>query len=259
MKDLILSLHIPKTGGVTFYNSAKQLFQSEEIYLIHSSTYHGYLTSRQRLECSSIHFKQKIAFVHGHFSFGLHRSFVERKFCYVTYLRHPFDRLISLYFYIKDQPTHPLYRPIHENEWSLADFVSSNVHPEIENCQTKMLSGRPETDFLTGKQQCSEIDLNRAISNVINYFPVVGLTEELEKSLELISFTFNLDITCVGHQNETSYRTSIADLSELTFKVLEAKNLYDMELYNFCKNRYQKQLKSQRTKIFFSKLKKRIS
>ncbi|MBD2147212.1 sulfotransferase family 2 domain-containing protein [Sphaerospermopsis sp. FACHB-1194] len=257
-------LHIPKTGGVSIKNNLSRVLPKSSVYSITSngdgvSGYFGYLSSLKKLEDYEQFYKDKIRLVTGHYSFGLHESFGDRTFKYLSFVRDPIERVISLYFYIKTQPTHPLFSVVVDKNLTLEQFALGSFHSEIENCQTKMLSGRKETDFLVGTEPCAEIDLQRAIKHIESYFPVVGLTEKCDQSLSLINYNYGLNLVPGVKKNVTKYRPKITEIDQVTKKAIESVNAYDIELYRYSCERFQKMIKSQRNQLFLLSTSQRVS
>src|SRR5207253_2102954 len=76
----------------------------------------------------------------GHFSFGIH-EFVRSESTYLTVLRDPVDRVVSLYHHSLCEPDDPFYERVAAGRLSLEEFVSARVCKEADNGQTRRLAG----------------------------------------------------------------------------------------------------------------------
>jgi len=90
--DLILSVHIPKTGGITLFNLLEQRFGKGLLA--------DYPDRHEMEGCTDL-----VEAIHGHFEIAdyLKRSPGAR---IITFLREPLDRALSHYYYWLNPPAH---------------------------------------------------------------------------------------------------------------------------------------------------------
>lgn len=153
----------------------------------------------------------------GDYDFGLCRHFTKRNCSYFTFLRDPVDRVISSYFYCMNHPLDQLCGPMPVQsltiqEWAIYQgsyfYRQLLVDPAI--CRQSWGKYVPcwfkEKTYHT--QQMTAADhrtiLNFILKNLDKWFSVIGLTEEFERSLDMISHTYNYSFNgkgCNVHHN----------------------------------------------------------
>ena len=224
----ILHLHIPKTGGSTLNKYIYHQWRSKEHRVdengyLHSGIYYypyGFFSNSgatvpvdvQRTLSST-----ELRAVVGHFRFGLHQ-YVTSPWTYVTLLRHPVERIISLYYHLKL-----------EDHLSLAEFVESDSYIEVDNDQTRRLYGAEQGPF-----RRTNAILNKAKQNLRRYFSVVGITERFDETLLLVKRTFGWNKELLYFlKNVNRRRPSTVSLSTRTLDAIRARNQLDFELYEF--------------------------
>ena len=180
LEEAILFLHIPKTGGTTLEHCIydkwlNQECASNESDFFHSGIYYYPFEFSQddnfTLPESSIKIllRDDLRAVMGHFFFGLHQR-VKRPATYVTLLRNPVDRVLSLYWhYWQGEPAE-----------DIKGFLLRRLR-ETDNDQTRRISG-----ISPAFGECTMEMLESAKRNLIEHFPVVGTTEKFDETLLLL-------------------------------------------------------------------------
>lgn len=93
-------MHIPKCAGSSFRQALKHWFGPDALFLdTHDERALRAAVQRRRAPPLAIA---------GHIPFGLHEGLPLRA-CYVSLVRHPVDRFISLYGHARRTPAHSLY------------------------------------------------------------------------------------------------------------------------------------------------------
>lgn len=170
---LYVSVHIPKTAGTSFAKSLEQAFAPSEVQLDYQHERDHALVAAQGVEAAKTHqewlsppllqlawryrkdlaeLPKSIRLVHGHFpARKYHRALTWRKPFYITWIREPFARAISNYFYWQSFDANtmpdPLVRTILLERWDLETYL---FHPALRNYQSLFLKGLPwkRIDFL---------------------------------------------------------------------------------------------------------------
>lgn len=214
-KDILIHLHMPKSGGTTLKNIIKNNYPPKAYFDV-------YQDEKQREHTLEALCKEDVLCIQGHFPFGVHKYFSTPS-TYITLLRNPIQRVISEYFFIKNNPRHNLYQLV--NNTSLEDYQQQEQN---KNLQTRLLSGQigcPLTD----------LDLEQAKVNMQAYFSVVGITEMFNESLYLMKEKFNWKNIQYTKQNITKKKPTIEQLPASTIQSIKTNNHFDIKLYQFAK------------------------
>ncbi|MFC1715270.1 sulfotransferase family 2 domain-containing protein [Candidatus Poribacteria bacterium] len=239
---VILYLHIPKTGGTTLNTciydqwSADEDYRAEDGWLRSGIYYYpiGFLKDPNASVPSNIARalgREDIRAVLGHFCFGVHQ-FVKRPWTYITLLRNPVDRVLSLYYHLKT----------HEGlVVSIDDFVTNPPYREVDNDQTRRISGiEPEIG------ECSSFMLKKAKENLRKHFSVVGVTERFDEALILSKRAFGWSsVPRYFPQFVNKDRSSRASLSQKIIDAVIERNELDLQLYKFARDMLEEATSSQ--------------
>lgn len=227
----LIFLHIPKTAGVTFGDFLARF-------------YHPDVRSRYKTEVPlneyyfQIYTRRKtLRLLRGHFPFGLHR-FIKPPFLYLTFLRDPIERSISLYYFFKEWEDSPIYEQV--RKMTFEEFLESRITQFSDNGMVRQLSGVGNEQIYG---QCTQEMLETAKQNLSKYF-LIGLVEEFDKSLALFADLLGWPDIAYEKRNVTSSRPKKREVSEETLQIIKKYNQLDIELYKFGKELFSKQLLS---------------
>lgn len=166
--------------------------------------------------------RQALRLIRGHISFGIDAQ-LDIPATYVTFLRDPVSRVISLHRYIVENPRHHLHGPV--SEMSLEDFVTSDIdEAEVGDGQTRQLFG--VTDRIPDEEMLEE-----SKRHLREDFAVVGITERFDTSLLLLRKRLGWPLPFYRVKNAT---TSVReDISPEVRELIESRNALDRRLYTF--------------------------
>ncbi len=228
-------LHIPKAGGSTLHNILEKSYKGKSILTLKPDIVHpNGNTSLRYLNMVQKKIQQidpdelnKYHLIKGHFYFGIHNK-INSSYKYITIIRNPIERIISLYYFIKRRKNNAFYNLT--NQISLYDFVKGNF--EINNLQTKMLVGEKFHSFDENSL------INIAQNNINNHFHLVGITERLDEFLILLNKELGIKLITYRIQNKSQNKPSIIDIDKRTKNLILKKNEIDYELYNYVKEKF---------------------
>ena len=226
-------IHIPKTGGSTLQGIINREYRSKQIYNVRSNR-----KSTENFKLSAEE-KKRIKVLKGHMAFGHHVHFPEsEEVTYFTMLRHPVKRLISNYYFILKQKKHHAHQIIIDNKYTLKDYVESGIVANTENAQLRLLSN--STSIPHG--QCTTDILEVAKNNIEKHFSIVGINERFDESLLLLQDYYHWRTPYYIRANVSGHGVRMEDLDDETLQTLVTHNSLDLELYEWAKDRFERQV-----------------
>ncbi|HXN87902.1 MAG TPA: sulfotransferase family 2 domain-containing protein [Methylocella sp.] len=172
---------------------------------------------------------------------------------FFTIVRHPVDRVISNFFHIRRFSHLPFYRFI--KDLTLEQYLDSGIGLYHDNQQVRMLSGCPELDapwdlesrpISSTSSPVERRHLEMAKRNIEERFIAAAPLEEFAALVwflkRLYGWPFHWVVFRIHNQNPN--RPKLAAVSEATRKRLETLNQYDIEVYEWVKARFAKQIQT---------------
>jgi hypothetical protein len=148
---------------------------------------------------------------------------------FFTLLRDPIERAISHYFWLRERSEK--FRKTFEQAVS-----DGSIH---DNLQTRVLAAS-----MPPFRQTTEGDLEQAIAS-LDRFAVVGITEQFDESLVLMTRTFGWRRMFVSNANVTRGRKPREEIAPEELEVAEHYNALDLELYRRARERFEEVLATQ--------------
>ncbi|MBE9048067.1 sulfotransferase family 2 domain-containing protein [Pleurocapsales cyanobacterium LEGE 10410] len=234
---MIISLHIPKTAGTSFRKALEEAYSGkiklDYAYLKINQKYkksleknrsidsfheiqrewHNYSKFRSIAKYFYTHsLSDEVEVIHGHFPANKYYAYFKlRKAIYITWVRDPFARMVSNYYFwkkIKDETQALWVKKIFQENWSLEKFCFNRT---MRNYQSLFIK-----DF-----------------NIKN-FAFIGIVEHYQEDLDFLGKNILHKKLNVHHENkspigELKYALENKDLRK---KFIEFHNR-DYELYNY--------------------------
>ena len=168
----IFFLHIPKTAGTSLRETVQRAYPGKRCVMVYSQE-PAYLRSIQKDV-------QRAEAVYGHFSFGFNEVFgVEAR--YVTVLRDPIARVVSFFRHEAQHDDNEFYEQI-ANGMTLIDLLRSEQCFQVNNHMVRIISGHDDIATTHDVRL-----LRQAEANLEAHFDVVGITEDMNRSVELMA------------------------------------------------------------------------
>jgi hypothetical protein len=157
----------------------------------------------------------------GHMPYGAHKH-MPRRCEYITVLREPIGRVISVYKHILSTPSHKLHDRLFEGKIGLEEYIESGMDMgQTHNSQTRQLSGWQFGPL--NREALEEAKRN------LQGFLVAGLTERFEETIVLLRRVLGLRFPLYVTRNVSRP----LDVSERAVTLISARNELDRELYAF--------------------------
>jgi len=231
-QSTLIFLHIPKTAGQTLHTIIEKQYDTNHIFSIGINTQERIDEFKKFSEEE----RKNIRVLKGHMSFGMH-EFMPQPCTYITLLRDPVERIISSYYYVLREPRHYLHNRVISKQMSLKDFVSSGISTDLDNGQTRRLSGVSAGRLLGSRiisfGNCDPSLLKVAKENLLKYFSVVGISEKFDESLLRIKQTLDWNNCFYVKKNVTRNRILSQDIPKNTLNEIRKHNQLDLELYQY--------------------------
>lgn len=233
----LLFLHLQKTAGMTLQELLRRKYGKgllKRAYNWLRDTSPEGLSLSEAIKRSGREDKMFM----GHFCFGIHAE-IGREFTYMTMLREPAARLISLYHYSHEKPEAHYYG-VAKNR-TLEEFLFNCELPELDNGITRLLVGRDVSHFINrtpfGKME--ESHLEEAKGNLEKYFSFVGIQEKFDESILLLAHLMGWKTPYYVTLNVGRKDTAKRRRDEELLGRVRARNPLDCELYEWCRKRFE--------------------
>lgn len=232
--EIIIGIHIPKTGGVTFKNILQKRYGKSLFYYINQSvsTPHaadklcGVITNGDKIEW----YGTKV--IYGHFPYGLH-EYIPRNidYKYITFLRHPGDRLLSQHNYLLAGKRTEI-----SNFMVWFGYSSHFFGANFDNSLTRNLNGTFHINNYHGvPEKVSEEDYTLALENLKSCF-FVGTTETFDDDIKILSKLLNWGyIGEYTNVNVSKVKKSFLDLCDNDKNYLYETQSFDFRLWEEAK------------------------
>lgn len=240
----VIFIHIPKTAGMTIN------------YVLKNEYNKGYFRfDIENLDDDLISYynnADNYSLLTGHFSFGFHKMIKVENFEYFTFLRDPVKMILSLYYYIRSEPSHPLHILFNKENFSINDIFLKTGNLQFDNSQVRMISGKGTNINLN----CVTNDhLEIAKNNLKTKFKVFGLTDKFDESLVLLEKSFSWGVPHYVNQNVSKHTNIYKKISQNTKDIIIKYNQKDIELYKYASKLFDSQIETFGRELFSMRLK----
>ena len=237
--SFVIFLHIQKTGGITIQRIfRRKLGKSISQRLFNLIKNQDNFATLEELFKSK---RNQDRYIIGHFCYGIDR-YLPQPSTYMAFLREPVSRVISLYYYSKNNPT--AYYHQHAINKTLAEFVLAAPLMELDNGQVRFLAGDKKDFFInrTPIGKCDDHLLEKAKANIEKYFSFIGITEYFDQSILLLQHIMEWK-NCYYLRRNVSKKIDKEIISQELKEKIREKNYLDIKLYEYAKELFLKKLK----------------
>ena len=227
MNDLIIHLHIPKTGGTTLRDIVNRQYSSENILTIQTID-----KSKKIVKILSSNKINQLEIIQGHLKYGIHNHF-DRTAKYFAIMRDPVDRVLSSYYYVISQEDNPQNLSKTNKTMSIYEYINSGINPFLINGQTQLIAGKKCSinDPLIKSNELLDI----AKENINKNFILTGTTEKFYESILLLKKILNWKSPYYSRANRTKNKPDYSKIETEIRNFIKEHNQLDINLYNYVK------------------------
>ncbi|HET9843621.1 MAG TPA: hypothetical protein VFP93_03065, partial [Gammaproteobacteria bacterium] len=232
--EKIIFMHVPKTGGTNLHYLAQALEYTgkKDFYYYRFAVprkenvspcllYPGWRGGLDTIEATNPLMCATFNFISGHFPFDLN-ALPWNNFKFITLIRNPIDRALSLTNF-----------DIQRGYIGKSDALNYALKCEIDNPQTRAIAG---AEWMFGI--CTQETLDRAKSNIENYFMLAGVTEDTNGFMQVLASILRWK-PCAIVQSQVTAEKVLPTFPDDVVKSLKEKYKYDLELYTWVKERWE--------------------
>jgi len=230
--ETVIFLHSPRSGGTTLNSILRYQYGSNALHSFRNGFSSDSIDSYFDLTHSE---QKKIKCFRGHINFGLH-EYVSKNCTYITILRNPVERVLSLFGYISGIRGINLLKSKAYSK--LEKFLNEGHTGYVYNDQVRRIAGK------TRDQSTNIDDIEIAKHNLNRYFIVVGITESFDQSILLMEQLLNWEKRpWYIKNNYHGSGSAVTDIPNELIDQIKDQNELDLELYNYALARLNKQVK----------------
>jgi hypothetical protein len=151
-------------------------------------------------------------------------------------LRDPIERMISWYYHVLRDQTHPFHQSLVDGGYSLLETIQQDLPDQIINLQTAMLASISSETVMTSAH------LESAKGILVDHILGVGLSERVDETLLLFQRLLGWPNVFYFKRNVTANRPKRDQVDAAAVRLLEQQNELDMDLYRFASKRFAEQV-----------------
>ncbi len=221
--------HLPKTGGSAFKTVLEQIFGVENVSPAVSGRPERWAKERYA----------GYRVIHGHFHSPVPMRGMLDERVRMTILRHPIDRIVSEYFYYRNDVERVTWNKlaILAKDHDLGSYVNTLV-----KAGDSAVSNRYCRHFATqiSRQWLSDSKLLSFAKQSLARYDFVGIQEHFVDSVDVFCCLFHLPpVTDIPLVNVTSSRAAVSEIIAEARETLRRVNGPDIELYEFALRLFQ--------------------
>lgn len=241
---ILIHLHIPKNAGTTLSRMLKlRMLMHPPTNALHRAAVLGQYqhpteTRLPAIAAMSDRDKRRMRFYEEHCGYGVHEH-LPGTCTYLTMLRDPVDRTLSVYDFLRQEGRIPPDRPL----GSFLDKPTIRRVWWIDNAQVRYLAGEQGEIIDAPVGECPPALLDTAKRRLEHDIAWFGLLERFDESLFLLCRALGWPHAVAVRSNVTKQRSSTrSTVAPELLERIAAMNSLDLELDTFARDLFQKRL-----------------
>jgi hypothetical protein len=151
----------------------------------------------------------------------------------MTLLREPIDRMVSHYFFVKQDKGNYLHDRVMKSEIGLEDYANSKLSDELQNWYTTHFTGWSAEDVESHPEEA----LRLAVKIVRQRYDIIGFQDDLTSAAEKLKDAANLRQPFVNQvRNSTRDRMGVQEIAESERNAIARANAVDIKLFSLLKS-----------------------
>jgi hypothetical protein len=231
--DTLVFMHLPKTGGTALRSALRAAYDPHRAAFIYAAGDLDDAMTLEAFEALPEAEMERLRLVMGHFRFGIHAR-IGRPSRYVTLVRDPVERVVSLYHHFRDLPGVRFasrgYRErlrMRVRRISLEDWVFRERRIATDNLMVRNLADARSVPF----GQCDEALYASAMANVEERFAALLATDDMERSVAVLRRLIGRELPAVLRENANPRRPALEDLDPDMLARIAHLNRFDLRLH----------------------------
>ena len=220
-------IHVPKTAGTTMLRIIEDRYPPGSVESL-------YLAPPEEAAARIARMGPQTRIVAGHVDYGYSRNF-PGPFRAFAMLREPVDRAISLFYFVKSEPSHPSHQEVVDGAITI-----EAMSREQGGMQARFIAGYSPTEPVA-----PDVLLAKAKENLAQKLAVFGLTERFDETLLLLTQALGWKMRGYARKNVTKKRPSKEATDPARLAVIRGHSAVDIALYEFARELFEKRLAAQ--------------
>lgn len=233
--ETTIFLHVPKAGGTTLQSIIERHYRPSETFFAGTLVQDAV----QRLRKTDREVRAGVRLAAGHVPYGLHDD-LPGQYSYFTVLREPVDRVVSFFYFVRQNGAHYLHDFSSASGMALAQFMDSGASVMLDNAQTRLISGIWD-QVPYGELSPDALELARR--RLRDRFDVVGLSERFDETLLILGRRYGWKHLYYRRQNVTARRPHVDTIDAADRRAVAEHNRLDEQLYEYAQELFERQVR----------------
>lgn len=226
----VLFDHLPKCAGTTIISYLELHYPRRLIFRTNVSKSYESISEFQSLPKSS---RYNFRLIVGHLANQL-LDYVHPDTITLTIFRDPIDRIVSHYFFVKQNKHHYLHEKVLQSNIQLKDYASSGLSTELRNWYTTHFTGLSIEEV----EKKPEESVHRALQVISQRFHIIGFQDNLVSVSHKLRNVAHLYKRFANQViNKTKKRITVKEIDENVKNKIAEVNFLDVKLYGLLKAR----------------------